>query len=223
MPVAINLFAQQFGWMLVVAKDKKRDRSGSLMWLCYCRRCGGKKIVSSDCLRRGESSSCGCYHREVARETHTRHGYYQHAIHTTWRGMRDRCFNERSKYFPRYGGRGVQVCAQWDRSFEAIHPEAAPERTNGIRRSGGIGCSRARNLCAFPDSASSGQFPVPARQRWNGCYLAHLIDRPAERCFSYVAVQHGARPKLLTGPMVKNDIRRITYRQIFPTALNVCQ
>ncbi len=103
MPVAINLFAQQFGWMLVVAKDKKRDRSGSLMWLCYCRRCGGKKIVSSDCLRRGESSSCGCYHREVARETHTRHGYYQHAIHTTWRGMRDRCFNERSKYFPRYG------------------------------------------------------------------------------------------------------------------------
>jgi hypothetical protein len=126
MPVAINLFAQQFGWMLVVAKDKKRDRSGSLMWLCYCRRCGGKKIVSSDCLRRGESSSCGCYHREVARETHTRHGYYQHAIHTTWRGMRDRCFNERSKYFPRYGGRGVQVCAQWDRSFEAFLRDMGP-------------------------------------------------------------------------------------------------
>jgi hypothetical protein len=41
----------------------------------------------------------------------------QKRIYTSWQMMRRRCFNSRHKSFKYYGGRGIQVCAQWDISF----------------------------------------------------------------------------------------------------------
>lgn len=34
-----------------------------------------------------------------------------------WKEMRARCRNKNHKDFPYYGGRGIRVCARWDRSF----------------------------------------------------------------------------------------------------------
>ena len=37
--------------------------------------------------------------------------------------MRQRCFNPRGESFKDYGGRGIQVCAQWDTHFEIYHKD----------------------------------------------------------------------------------------------------
>ena len=31
----------------------------------------------------------------------------------SWKCMRDRCANPKAKDWPRYGGRGIRVCARW--------------------------------------------------------------------------------------------------------------
>ncbi len=42
-------------------------------------------------------------------------------LHNIWSSMKARCLNHNSPAFPRYGGRGIQVCQEWMdyRAFEA--------------------------------------------------------------------------------------------------------
>ena len=38
----------------------------------------------------------------------------------TWGAMKQRCYNPESKFYPRYGGRGITVCDRWNNSFTAF-------------------------------------------------------------------------------------------------------
>ena len=49
-----------------------------------------------------------------------RHGMYESVEYQAWRHMKDRCHNPKSQRFDRYGGRGIVVCEEWRRSFEAF-------------------------------------------------------------------------------------------------------
>lgn len=44
----------------------------------------------------------------------------------TWIGIKRRCSNENSKDFPKWGGRGIKVCAAWDSSFEKFLADMGP-------------------------------------------------------------------------------------------------
>lgn len=43
----------------------------------------------------------------------------------SWLHMRARCLNHRSPAFPRYGGRGIQICERWS-SFELFLEDMGP-------------------------------------------------------------------------------------------------
>jgi hypothetical protein len=43
-----------------------------------------------------------------------KHGLSGHPLYATWKSMRERCNNPRSRVYPRYGGRGIKVCKRWD-------------------------------------------------------------------------------------------------------------
>ena len=44
----------------------------------------------------------------------------QHPLYSVWTDMIRRCGNSNAAQFPRYGGRGIKVCARWRASFAAF-------------------------------------------------------------------------------------------------------
>lgn len=76
-------------------------------------------------LKNGYTKSCGCYAREKSSERlaglsgeersrrASKHGQKGTRLYDIWHGMKQRCTNENDKAYKNYGGRGVQVCAEW--------------------------------------------------------------------------------------------------------------
>ena len=56
----INLTDQRFGFWIVI-KLIGKNKSGQTEWLCQCD-CGTQKNVTTNSLRTGNSTSCGCNH-----------------------------------------------------------------------------------------------------------------------------------------------------------------
>lgn len=48
------------------------------------------------------------------------HGGYNTRLYRIWCGMKYRCYNRTFKYFEYYGGRGIEVCAEWLNNFDAF-------------------------------------------------------------------------------------------------------
>lgn len=66
MPKLIDLTGQRFGRWTVLNKAPSKNRM--VYWNCQCD-CGTIKTVKGASLRNGESQSCGCLHKEIAKQT----------------------------------------------------------------------------------------------------------------------------------------------------------
>lgn len=42
-----------------------------------------------------------------------RHGMHKHPLYRVWAAMRDRCTNKNNPQWHHYGGRGIELCAEW--------------------------------------------------------------------------------------------------------------
>ena len=40
--------------------------------------------------------------------------------YVVWAGMKQRCFNQKSKFYSYYGGRGITICNEWKNDFSAF-------------------------------------------------------------------------------------------------------
>ena len=127
----IDLTGQRFGRLSVVERAEN-TKFGAARWLCKCD-CGNHTIVIGDELRKGNTSSCGCYAKEVARATalthvagkNKTHGKTGTLIYKEWSEMKRRCFNEHDTSYKNYGGRGIRVCDRWSDSFEAFYNDVS--------------------------------------------------------------------------------------------------
>jgi hypothetical protein len=87
-------------------------------WLCVCD-CGETVTHRANRLLSGHVKSCGCFKGTSEAVPHT-HGMSKSAEYRTWRHMINRCYREKDREYPQYGGRGIKVCDQWRQSFEAF-------------------------------------------------------------------------------------------------------
>lgn len=113
-----DLTGQRFGRLTViefVPADGKKSK-----WKCRCD-CGNITIVRRGDLKKGKTTSCGCFRREMRIKENTIHNATNTRIYRIWQGMKQRCFYSDSMYFKHYGGRGITVCNEWKNDFKAFY------------------------------------------------------------------------------------------------------
>lgn len=111
-----DLTGRRFGrWTVESAAPDRVGKSGyhQIMWHCVCD-CGTRKVVSGKSLLAGDTQSCGCLMRELVGERARRHGGFGSRLYAVWNSMRQRCNNPHHVSYHNYGGRGIEICKEWD-------------------------------------------------------------------------------------------------------------
>lgn len=96
--------------------DTKRRK----YYLCTCE-CGKRVIVQKSHLISGDTKSCGCLCKDVAKLKFTKHGKSNHPLSDVWNMMKQRCYNKNNKSYKNYGARGIKVCDEWKNNFKTFY------------------------------------------------------------------------------------------------------
>ena len=116
----IDVSGERFGKLVAIRRTgyKKYPSGGGLsIWECECD-CGKVVEVSLSALRTGNTSSCGCLHKEIMRDMHGEHFETNTRLYRVWKQMRKRCNNPNCREYRWYGANGVRVCDEWENSYE---------------------------------------------------------------------------------------------------------
>ena len=115
----IDLTGQRFGRLTVIAFYGK-NKSGNAVWRCVCD-CGNEKNIVANSLRRGATQSCGCLNSELAATKFGTHRKRNTRLYKIWADMKERCNYTKHAAYKNYGGRGIEVCAEWLNDFQAFY------------------------------------------------------------------------------------------------------
>lgn len=105
----------KFGKLTAISLVERDAAWNNHMWLFSCE-CGQQKVAGIKQVKSGKTRSCGCALRDALVERNRTHGLS--AVHPReyriWKGMRDRCRRASNKSFKNYGGRGIDLCPEWE-------------------------------------------------------------------------------------------------------------
>ena len=118
--------------VLSISYDKNTKKYTSL---CKCE-CGNIKEYDFACVKSGNTSSCGCYYKEVRGKATITHNMSKSKEHKAWRHIKERCFNPNSDCYNNYGARGITMCQRWKDSFENFYADMgkAPSAKHSVDR-----------------------------------------------------------------------------------------
>jgi hypothetical protein len=127
---------RRYGKLVVIKKSDKPGGSGRTSYVCRCD-CGAEKEIRSGNLDSGRVKSCGCLRSQVCGDIHRKHGMAKSPEYRVWKGIITRCYNSNATGYEYYGGRGIRVCEEWRRSFDAFYRHMGPRPTpqHSIERS----------------------------------------------------------------------------------------
>lgn len=135
-----NIAGMRFGRL--VAENVHHSVGHRRFWYCRCD-CGSHAVVRQDQLTTQKTKSCGCVLDESriknlskgrskkGRKDRKRRinghnanwnplKHQQPRLYRIWQSMKSRCCYEKNKCYSSYGGRGISVCDEWLRSFNAF-------------------------------------------------------------------------------------------------------
>ncbi len=93
---------------VVQITKKTRRRAG----LYKCPECGNINQHSTSDVKAGKISRCLPCSKSTGFTK--KHGDSHTKFHQVWIAMRQRCKNTNNQRYEHYGGRGIQVCAEWE-------------------------------------------------------------------------------------------------------------
>lgn len=110
----IDKTGNKYGFWTVLGFPQRTNNITS--WYCQCV-CGTKKMVISNTLVNGRSSSCGCKQYELSAMKNTKHGMAATPTYKSWHAMIQRCQGKGGH--ESYPERNISVCEKW-LSFEGF-------------------------------------------------------------------------------------------------------
>lgn len=180
----IDIAGQRFGRLVAIALSEPDTKNRRRMWRCACD-CGETVYSCAGALRAGQSQSCGCLQRDVARQRSTTHGGYKSKLYRIWFAMLARCENETDPAYRNYGARGITVCERWHdfSNFRADMGEKPPRMT--LERNDNDGPYR-------PDNCRWATYTEQQNNKRTNVRIT--IDGRTQTCKQW-AVEFGINPK----------------------------
>lgn len=105
---------------LTIQSFSHKDIHGKRMWNCLCE-CG-KTVVLPHALF-AKKITCGCADEKRSGVRYKTHGMSHSSEWSIWHGIRKRCLCPTDRAYPRYGGRGIDLCKEWTDSFESFYKD----------------------------------------------------------------------------------------------------
>lgn len=100
----------KYGEVILTGESVSINWKLKVQYVCKCGKIGWTDLAS---LKSGATISCGCFRKERASISATKHGLCKHPLYSVWCGMINRCYNENATDYKYYGGNGVVVCDEW--------------------------------------------------------------------------------------------------------------
>lgn len=133
-PQPKEITGETFGHWTVASKVNRGKRFSEYECVCSC---GTIRIVGRGNLLQGKTKSCGCMKSASMSALMTKHGMAgasRNKVYAAWSSMMTRCFNERNKSWPTYGGRGITVCERWMSFEDFLEDMGQPEPHQSLDR-----------------------------------------------------------------------------------------
>jgi hypothetical protein len=119
----LSRIGERVGDLIFVNIVEARADGNRLRGLFKCD-CGGQAIYDLGRVLNGKTRThCGC---KTDRGKSRTHGMRDSPEYSSWTAMKGRCLDPDNKDFPRWGGKGIAVCADWIASFEAFYAHIGP-------------------------------------------------------------------------------------------------
>lgn len=198
--VVVVVGARYGRWLVTSQVDLERIRqsqSGKRRWMCQCE-CGTERAVLEASLKNGTSRSCGCLQIESSVDRHIRHGETLGGRKTVeykaWQAMLDRCRNAKNSRYDQYGGRGIDVCARWEK-FECFLADM------GRRPSAKHSLDRVDNDAGY--DADNCRWAIPHEQMTNRSVTRFVQVDGQNVPLATLAKQHGVPANTLRFRILK--------------------
>lgn len=125
-------------WILSQSSTGLFDIAGKIGYRlrCVCV-CGSERLKFPCEIKRGDTVSCGCWHRVCAAwvgKSQAKHGLEGTRAYSSWSSMMKRCYSETSSSLHRYGGRGITVCRRWHNVANFVKDMGQPKRGLSLDR-----------------------------------------------------------------------------------------
>lgn len=131
---ARDLTGHQYSYLMVLKREGS-NRHGKPTWRCRCV-CGREIVVPGYYLnrkgRKYHQRSCGCMKNKLISQAQTKHGMSHHPAFAVWHSMKQRCEDPQHRAYQNYGGRGIKVCEEWQRSFETFWHDMGSTYKQGL-------------------------------------------------------------------------------------------
>lgn len=124
-----DVTGQKFNHLTALGFSHK-DKNRKTYWDFLCD-CGNIKTLRLDCVKNGNTQSCGCLKREKSLMNLNRNGrkpmygdigkLSDCVLYHRWKGMKRRCYDKNFEQYKDYGGRGIFVCEEWLYSFRNFY------------------------------------------------------------------------------------------------------
>lgn len=108
-----NMKDKKFGRLTILEINRV---CGKTKAKCVCE-CGKVKDIFLANIINGNTSSCGCFKKELFSEKTKKHGLYETRLYRIWCNMKLRCCCSTYRDYKRYGGKGIEICEEWLMDF----------------------------------------------------------------------------------------------------------